>query len=181
MDSALGGLFYVQPYLSMGYLLFQQERGGEECNQWCACRLPLGWGRGGQRWQPTEKAKGRKNLFSLCSCFFCINTQATSITEPRWHTKKCMRLASGTSPSHPCMQPSDPRLPPWDPEIPKGTSFKETASSAATPHRMCQFSLTQKGDLNCCRFCVSILLGNMVLLYKGKESKSWKKTMKTFI
>lgn len=140
-----------------------------------------GVGRGGQRWQPTEKAKGRKNLFSLCSCFFCINTQATSITEPRWHTKKCMRLASGTSPSHPCMQPSDPRLPPWDPEIPKGTSFKETASSAATPHRMCQFSLTQKGDLNCCRFCVSILLGNMVLLYKGKESKSWKKTMKTFI
>lgn len=47
MDSALGGLFYVQPYLSMGYLLFHQELGGEECNQWCACRLPLGWGRGG--------------------------------------------------------------------------------------------------------------------------------------
>lgn len=150
MDFALGGLFYVQPYLSTGYLLFHREWRGEECNQWCVSWLLL-WGK---KKNKTEKAKACKNWFFTVLLFllYKYSGHQQGITEPRWHTKKCMRLASETSPPHPCMQPSDHRLPPWDPEIPKGTSFKKTASSAATPHRVCQFSLTQKGDLSCCRW-----------------------------
>lgn len=108
---------------------------------------------------PGEKKKKQKkqkvekidfHCFPVSSVYICSGRQQ-GMTERRWHTKKCTQSASGTPPSNPCTQPSDHRLPPWGPEIPKGTSFRETASGAATPRGVCRSHLSQKGHLNCCR------------------------------